>query len=387
MTTHSLFKTETGSEHFFLLESRPGLVFPEAMEEMFDRYRAEVAAAGLGADSEVRLRFYLSDISNQFGPLEQFLGAKETENCFFSAIGQAPASGSKVGMEAYHTNCDAGIEKSWTTDTAYEIAHGAYRTVLVRSAAPAGESANDQVGGLFSLLETDLKRADAAVNPDLIRTWIYVRDIDSNYQNLADVRKAYFESIGLTAETNYVASTGIEGNTEKASRLYAMDSIALKGLRPEQVYFLKAPDNICPTHAYRTERSYGVVGRNVTFERGTQITFGDRSHYYISGTASIDKEGSILYPRDVVRQAERMLENIDALLKDGSSSLSDLRYLIVYLRDVSDYRVVFEYLQDRLPAHVPFLMVRGSVCNPSWLVEAEGVAVNGNGDPAFPTFH
>ena len=44
--------------------------------------------------------------------------------------------------------------------------------------------------------------------------------------------------------------------------------------------------------------------------------------YYISGTASIDKYGHVLYLGDLEKQTNRLLENIEALLKELIVSLS-----------------------------------------------------------------
>ena len=88
---------------------------------------------------------------------------------------------------------------------------------------------------------------------------------------------------------------------------------------------MSAPDYLCPTYHY-----------NVTFERATQVTYEDQSHYYISGTASIDREGNILYIGDVEKQANRTLIYINALLSKYNADLKDLKILIVYLRDMPE---------------------------------------------------
>ena len=97
------------------------------------------------------------------------------------------------------------------------------------------------------------------------------------------------------------------------------------------------------------------------------------SHYYVSGTASIDNHGDVLYLGDVERQTYRLLENVEALLADGEAKMSDIRYFIVYLRDISDYEVVDAVFSSRFPS-VPYIIVHGKVCRPEWLVEAECIA-------------
>lgn len=209
--------------------------------------------------------------------------------------------------------------------------------------------------------------------PDLIhRTWIYCRDIDNNYRGLVEGRNGCFDRYGLTPESHFIASTGIEGCTELPGRLLHMDSLGIVGLEPGQVRYMEAPDYLSPTHVYR-----------VAFERGVRIVYGDRSHYFLSGTASIDAEGNIVHPGDVVGQTARTLENMSVLMERSGGCLSDLKQAVVYLRDWADRETVRNRLMDSPLAAVPHVMLKAPVCRPGWLVEIDGIAVNGAGEPAF----
>jgi enamine deaminase RidA (YjgF/YER057c/UK114 family) len=42
------------------------------------------------------------------------------------------------------------------------------------------------------------------------------------------------------------------------------------------------------------------------------------------------------YEGDIVRQTERLWENISVLLQEGGASFIDVASMIIYLRDVSD---------------------------------------------------
>ncbi|MEK9755177.1 MAG: Rid family hydrolase, partial [Rhodospirillaceae bacterium] len=123
----------------------------------------------------------------------------------------------------------------------------------------------------------------------------------------------------------------------------------------------------------------------VRFERGVEVTYGDRTHYYISGTASISNKGEILFPCDVARQTDRVLENIDALLKSSGSRFEEMAYLIVYIRDMSDFSVVEQRLSEKL-VKVPYIILHASVCRPGWLVEMEGIAISSKCGAGFPRF-
>ncbi|MCP4711411.1 MAG: hypothetical protein GY869_22555, partial [Planctomycetes bacterium] len=182
--------------------------------------------------------------------------------------------------------------------------------------------------------------------------------VDNNYAGLVKARRELFQQYGLTEKTNYISSTGIEGQCEDPHRLIGMDSYCIFGLEAGQVEYMRALDHLSPTNVY-----------GVTFERGTRIVFGDRSHYYISGTASIDKNGEIVHPGNVSSQTDRTIENISALLNNHDANLNDLKIAVVYLRDVNDAPLVEKRLQVLLPEDLPRLMVKAPVCRPGWLVE------------------
>lgn len=109
------------------------------------------------------------------------------------------------------------------------------------------------------------------------RTWLWVKDVDNNYQGLLDARNEVFLKEGLGQDSHTIASTGIEGEGMAPDQLVTMDAYAVAGLRSEQVAYLSALDHLSPTQRF-----------GVAFERATRVNYRDRRHVFISGTASID---------------------------------------------------------------------------------------------------
>ena len=138
--------------------------------------------------------------------------------------------------------------------------------------------------------------------------------------------------------------------------------------------YLQALTHLNPTYEY-----------GVTFERGTKISYGDREHLFISGTASIDCHGEVVHVGDVVAQTHRMWENVEALLHEGGAAFTDVMQMIVYLRDIADYTVVSEMFRQRFP-DVPCIITLAPVCRPAWLIEMECVAVKEGHHPSFRNF-
>jgi len=227
------------------------------------------------------------------------------------------------------------------------------------------DTSQDSEGQMRQIFEqyTSLLAAEGmTVAGNCIRTWIFVRDIDNNYAGVVKGRREFFEEIGLTEYTHYIASTGINGTTADPDVLVSMDAVAVRALDHSKVRYLKALDHLNPTHEY-----------GVTFERGTQLELKGEKIVLISGTASIDSKGEVMYVGDVSRQTERVLENISALLADGGTVIDKVEAVIVYLRNGSDADAVKKVLKKKAPG-MKYTMVVAPVCRPTWLVEIECMA-------------
>ena len=176
-------------------------------------------------------------------------------------------------------------------------------------------------------------------------------------------RNEVFVTQNLTEKTHYISSTGIGGRHADPKVLVQMDTYAVAGLQPEQIHFLYAPTHLNPTYEY-----------GVSFERGTYVDYGDRRQIFISGTASINNKGEVVYPGNIRKQTERMWENVETLLKEAECTFENLGQMIVYLRDIADYAVVKAMYDQRFP-HTPKVFVHAPVCRPGWLIEMECMGV------------
>ena len=83
-----------------------------------------------------------------------------------------------------------------------------------------------------------------------VRTWIYVRDIDTNYAGLVRARNDVFAEEGLSHDTHYIASTGIGGATEGRSAVVAIDFLTRPDIQESDKTYLKALSHLSPTHDY-----------------------------------------------------------------------------------------------------------------------------------------
>jgi len=343
-----------------------------------DAYERALGSLGLDAQSAILRRFFCSDLANQSAALKSVPfadPANADEPCAVSWVEQSPIPPAKVALWAYHVADPAGaLDKSQedTSMTLHRNGLSHHWTAGVKS--PNGETSYDQTRGLFGRYGQYLGKHSLSLADHVIRTWLFVKNVDANYGGLVSARRELFDDQGLTPETHYIASSGIGGGSDEAAVKVFMDAYAISGVRPEQIEFLKALDHLSPTHVY-----------GVTFERGTSVAYRDRKHVFISGTASIDSEGNIVHPGNVSRQLDRTIENIDALLKNSGAGLDDMCAHIVYIRDPSDHAIVSREMKERF-GDAPVQLVLAPVCRPGWLVEVEGQAIVPASNPDLPKF-
>ncbi|MFP4225052.1 MAG: Rid family hydrolase, partial [Phycisphaeraceae bacterium] len=314
-------------------------------------WREALAALGLDERSALFRRVFATDPVNQAAELDAspLAGPQPADNpCAISRIGQPPLPPAKVALWACHLRDPAGPLDKQAADKELTLTRGSLtHHWMTRLARPDQGDSHDQTAALLRDYDARLRQRGLSLPDHLVRTWLYVRDIDTHYAGMVEARKNLFAQWGLTADTHYVASSGIEGVTENPAVKVAMDAWSIGGLQPAQVEHLEALDHLSPTHVY-----------GVTFERATALTFADRKHILISGTASIDHTGEVVHPGDVGKQLDRTLENVAALLEQAHAGLDDVASFLVYLRDPSDHQLIRRRLEDRF-GDLPMQIVVG----------------------------
>ena len=304
-------------------------------------------------------KVFLSDAQNQIKELEESLLYQEfLKGANLTIVEQTPLNGSKVSLLIKTTGSQTPI---------------LFHSLRLTEEEAKGKDSYEQTRLLFNKYLKTIEGTDMTMERNLIRTWIYVTNIDVNYQGVVEARNDIFDKEGLTADTHYIASTGIGGATPVRHAAVAIDFLTIPPIKEEDKKYLQALEHLNPAHEY-----------GVAFERGTRLTLPThtlhpegsqqfKQQYFISGTASIDKHGDVVYEGDIVRQTGRLLENIGALLKDGDATMNDIQYFIIYLRDISDYHTVDRLMQQFYP-QIPRIIVEAKVCRPGWLIEMECIA-------------
>lgn len=379
--SHRSFRGKGGDvEHFISLTAPGTLLFEEQLAWLHAHHLEVLQELGLKPESAIFKRVFVSDAINQMEALEKSALFVETKQnpVATSLVQQPPLPSAKAALLAYHIESKTPIKKKRLSPHHLLVEKNGVRhlwsTHMCCGSHAASSPEEVQTREVFHDLIDTLKRFGANLKDHCVRTWLFIKDVDVFYRGMVSSRREFFISEGLNEHTHYIASTGIEGSCDHQFDRVLMDAYSNLDLDQKQVSYLNDFEYLDPTIDY-----------HVTFERGTRIAFADRAHHYISGTASIDKHGNTLFLGDVMKQLERLLVNINQLLKSGGAVIDDMMYMIVYLRDTADYERVNAHLREKFPL-IPMVIVEGAVCRPEWLIEIEGIAAVVHDAPTLPAF-
>ena len=204
---------------------------------------------------------------------------------------------------------------------------------------------------------------------DIVRQWNYIERITDwdgpcqHYQMFNNARSAFYACSEWV--NGYPAATGI--GTDLGGVLIDFDAVKFR----DPSYSVTPIDNKLQVaaHSYSENvlKEAGAVKATPKFERAKSLDSCDGRMIYISGTAAIRGEDSLVGV-GVERQYEITMENIRELVSDA-----DLEILRVYLKNVEDYGVI----RDRMARECSgsFLsFMRADVCRSELLIEIEGIA-------------
>lgn len=368
------FATSEGvNELYVILRSPEDFSIEESLQLLWNNYQRILVLKGTPKAQPVYTRIFLSDVENQNHVVVKSDIYKKLSEGSIRLVGNAPLDSGKISIISYHLagNNFSVLHPDMQDGNAIVVKGASYQLSFIADMGDSEQKdTENQTVSLLNKLKTSIPGID--VTKDLVRTWVSVRDIDNNYLPFAESRRKFFSDWGMTSF--FPASTGVEGRSEDPSRLVSLDAICISGLDESQISKMEALENMPSTLRY-----------GVTFERGLKLCFGDRSRYFLSGTASIDKDGQVKYLDDIKKQVVRALDNLKALLYSSNITFGNIAYLIFYIRDAKDIGTVKSIAEDILPSNIPRLYIRSSICRPQWLMEIDGVAY-GEGDSRFQSF-
>ncbi len=223
----------------------------------------------------------------------------------------------------------------------------------------SGTTADEQALAMFGAADHLLRRAGADFG-DVVRTWIYFRDIDRDYSALNRARRVFFDTHGIDPVP---ASTGIGGGPVPDGHDMCLGLYAVRAAHGPHRSVMTSPTlNEAP--------DYGA-----DFVRGMRVDEANRIALCVSGTASIDEAGRTAHPGDFDAQADRMLLNIRSLLEGEGAGFADIVSAITYVKRPEDAARLRAKLQTSGFQGFPNVLVSADICRSELLCEAEVLAV------------
>jgi enamine deaminase RidA (YjgF/YER057c/UK114 family) len=227
--------------------------------------------------------------------------------------------------------------------------------------ADASLSRTEQAREAFETMETLLDRAGMDFS-HVVRTWLYLEDILSWYEDFNQVRTGFFTERGVF-EGVVPASTGV-GGRDPAGAAVVADAVAV---RPKAGSVRISPVTSplqCPATEYDS-----------SFSRAVEIDAPGCRQLLISGTASIDSDGRSAHRGDVGEQIELTMKVVHAILESRRMGWGDVTRAVAYLKHESDASVLERYRREHLPA-APMITVENDICRDELLFEIEVDAVS-----------
>ncbi len=222
-----------------------------------------------------------------------------------------------------------------------------------------GADAYEQTLAMFGTAEDLLQRAGMDFR-DVVRTWIYMRDIDRDYGALNRARRAFFAARGIEPVP---ASTGIGGGPVSGAHELCLGVYAVKAGGPLVKTVMTSP-------TLNEASEYGA-----DFVRGLRVHEANKDALLVSGTASIDERGQTVHPGDIDAQADRMLLNIATLLERQGARFGDIVHAITYVKHAADAERLREKLRTAGFCGFPHALVVAPICRVDLLCETEALAV------------
>jgi len=235
---------------------------------------------------------------------------------------------------------------------------------LVETSSPISAAAQTRAS---LLLTVDLLDASGWSFSDVCRTWFYLDDILSWYDEFNAARNEVFTDLGLLngAHSGIIpASTGIRGRNPRGHRC-TLDLLAVKA-KPGRHFAIDTLHNPLQNEA----PEYGSA-----FSRGLTLATGGSRTFFVSGTASIDETGATVHPGDFESQTRRTLDNIESLLSSRGAVMDDICQATAFVKRRDDHRRLLSILDARGLKDLPLVCTIDDICRDDLLVEIDATAV------------
>jgi len=253
-------------EYFFTVKPDDGLSFLEDLSYVFNQYKTKLAELKIGLESCVYCNIYVSDAVRHEDIIRYSSYFKDLyKNNIAVSILQLPPLFSKVALLAYHIVPESiprkeRISHENDNKTVISLSNNSYIHYFLKGLSDTDSmSIKDQTRKVFDIISSFCKERGIPYK-NIIRTWIYVKDIDRNYGVISETRREVFSNWDLTEKDKFPASTSTGGMNKDLRNLLLVDVTIVDGIKDGQLQKMEALTHMSPT------MRYGVI-----FERGLKV--------------------------------------------------------------------------------------------------------------------
>ena len=197
---------------------------------------------------------------------------------------------------------------------------------------------------------------------DTVRTWFYLDHLLDWYKEFNDIRTEFFQERGVFNKL-VPASTGIGASNPWNAALTC------------EVLAIQPKSDAVDIEAVSSPLQDSALKYASSFSRAVEIRMPSHRSLLISGTASIDVDGKTQHEGDHIKQIERTLEVVSALLKSRGMAWKDVTRGIAYFVDMADRAIFDRICQDQGIIPCPIAFAHSDVCRDDLLFEIEVDAV------------
>jgi enamine deaminase RidA (YjgF/YER057c/UK114 family) len=231
----------------------------------------------------------------------------------------------------------------------------------LRPASPNRSNAA-QTEAVFAMMDHALRQIGMDFS-HVIRTWFFNDDILAWYGEFNQVRTHFFK-IHHVFEGLVPASTGIGGSNPAGTALVSGLLAAQPCTEDVKIRALPSPMQ-CPALDYGS-----------SFSRAVEMETPSLRRIWISGTASIDQDGSTIFTGDMTKQIEWTTEVVATILHSRRMTWKNVVRGVVYIRNQADLLHYSQWAQDVHFPPIPVVITQNMICRDDLLFEIELDAVS-----------
>ena len=189
-------------------------------------------------ETAVFKRFFSSDLITHHDEIVNYKKRQHTD-FFMSLTEQPPVTNVKlalIGMCLNNIKPGSKVREDniFYFDTTLDIRHVFFEN-LIDSEADEHSDSEKQTKKIFNFLKKKLSEFNTTIEDSVLRTWLYAPHVDADYPGIVKARNELFDSINMTKDTHFIASTGIQGGSGNRFARVSMDAYAVIGINKEKI--------------------------------------------------------------------------------------------------------------------------------------------------------